>query len=89
MAASFRSRLMQTGLIVYGLLYIEPNKTRHANINSRQNSIDIYLLCAANSARSCRQINVAFKLALQLPFLKICESMGNHDSKIVDADSVD
>jgi DMSO reductase anchor subunit len=30
-----------------------------------------------------------FVLALQLPFLKISESMGNHDSKIVDADSVD
>jgi hypothetical protein len=29
------------------------------------------------------------RLALQLPFLKISESMGNHDSKIVDADSVD
>jgi hypothetical protein len=28
-------------------------------------------------------------LALQLPFLKISESMGNHDSKIVDVDSVD
>jgi hypothetical protein len=28
-------------------------------------------------------------LALQLPFLRISESMGNHDSKIVDADSVD
>ena len=28
-------------------------------------------------------------LALQLLFLKISESMGNHDSKIVDADSVD
>jgi hypothetical protein len=28
-------------------------------------------------------------LALQLPFLQISESMGNHDSKIVDADSVD
>jgi hypothetical protein len=28
-------------------------------------------------------------LALQLPFLKISESMGNHDSKIVDTDSVD
>src|ERR1700716_3521640 len=27
-------------------------------------------------------------LALQLPFLKISESMGNHDSKIVDASSV-
>jgi len=29
------------------------------------------------------------RLALQLPFPKISESMGNHDSKIVDADSVD
>jgi hypothetical protein len=28
-------------------------------------------------------------LALQLPFLKVSESMGNHDSKIVDACSVD
>jgi hypothetical protein len=28
-------------------------------------------------------------LALQLPFLQVSESMGNHDSKIVDADSVD
>jgi hypothetical protein len=34
------------------------------------------------------QVNLT-KLALQLPFLKISESMGNHDSKIVDADSVD
>jgi hypothetical protein len=28
-------------------------------------------------------------LALQLLFPKVSESMGNHDSKIVDADSVD
>jgi len=28
-------------------------------------------------------------LTLQLPFPKISESMGNHDSKIVDAGSVD
>jgi hypothetical protein len=32
---------------------------------------------------------VAALLALQLPFPKISESMGNHDSKIVDAGSVD
>jgi hypothetical protein len=31
----------------------------------------------------------AKQLALQLPFPKISESMGNHDSKIVDAGSVD
>jgi len=29
------------------------------------------------------------RLALQLPFLQISESMGNHDSKIMDAASVD
>jgi hypothetical protein len=28
-------------------------------------------------------------LALQLPFMEFSESMGNHDSKIVDAASVD
>jgi hypothetical protein len=30
-----------------------------------------------------------FILTLQLPFMEISESMGNHDSKIVDAASVD
>jgi hypothetical protein len=29
------------------------------------------------------------RLALQLSFLEFSESMGNHDSKIVGADSVD
>jgi len=29
------------------------------------------------------------ELALQLPFMEVSESMGNHDSKIVDAGSVD
>jgi hypothetical protein len=28
-------------------------------------------------------------LALQLPFLEVSESMANHDSKIVDAGSID
>jgi hypothetical protein len=31
----------------------------------------------------------AAPLALQLLYLKASESMGNHDSKVVDADSVD
>jgi hypothetical protein len=30
-----------------------------------------------------------YALALQLPFMQVSESMGNHDSKIVDAASVD
>jgi hypothetical protein len=34
-------------------------------------------------------IEMVARLALQLPFLKISESMGNHDSKIVGASSVD
>jgi hypothetical protein len=29
------------------------------------------------------------RLALQLPFMELSESMGNHDSNIVDAGSVD
>jgi hypothetical protein len=37
---------------------------------------------------ACR-IECSVVLALQLPFLKISESMGNHDSKNLDADSVD
>jgi hypothetical protein len=32
---------------------------------------------------------VIWDLALQLPFLQVSESMGNHDSKIVDAYGVD
>ena len=34
-------------------------------------------------------VNMSIALALQLLFLKVSESMGNHDSKVVDADSVD
>jgi hypothetical protein len=33
--------------------------------------------------------HVCVGLALQLLFLRASESMGNHDSKVVDADSVD
>jgi hypothetical protein len=39
-----------------------------------------------------RKVFVDFQrgdLTLQLPFLKVSESMGNHDSKIVDACGVD
>jgi protein O-GlcNAc transferase len=40
---------------------------------------------------STRQIadRTPSRLALQLPFARLSESMGNHDSNIVDADSVD
>jgi hypothetical protein len=33
--------------------------------------------------------SAASGLAIQLPFVRFSESMGNHDSNIVDADSVD
>ena len=36
-----------------------------------------------------RELNKPRKLALQLPLLRASESMGNHDSEIVDAGSVD
>jgi hypothetical protein len=36
-----------------------------------------------------KQTKGARRLALQLPFVRFSESMGNHDSNIVDADSVD
>jgi hypothetical protein len=35
------------------------------------------------------QLKFIAGLTLQLPFMEISESMGNHDSKIVDAASVD
>jgi hypothetical protein len=35
------------------------------------------------------QRRVGLRLTLQLPFMQVSESMGNHDSKIVDAASVD
>ena len=44
---------------------------------------------AGFSAGAKNSLNESVPLALQLPFLKISESMGNHDSKIVDADGVD
>ena len=44
---------------------------------------------AASLAKPGERGPVGLRLALQLPFLKISESMGNHDSKIVGACSVD
>jgi hypothetical protein len=40
----------------------------------------------SHAPKHCVQVA---NLALQLPFLKISESMGNHDSKSVGAGSVD
>jgi hypothetical protein len=53
---------MQSDLNAYGLLYVDPGRTRPVNIHGRQNAIDVYLLCAANCSRSFRQLGTAFKL---------------------------
>jgi hypothetical protein len=47
----------------------------------------VFAMLAATWSRSFT-LSAIF-LALQLPFLQVSESMGNHDSKIVDATSVD
>jgi hypothetical protein len=47
-------------------------------------AIDLPLAVVAGSGT-----NIVVDLALQLLFLRASESMGNHDSKVVDADSVD
>src|SRR5258708_6773909 len=48
------------------------------------------LLTSSMRAQSVRETQAECRgnLALQLSFMKISESMGNHDSKIVDAGSV-
>ena len=46
-------------------------------------------IIAVVAAASVGMLTPNVVLALQLPFLQISESMGNHDSKIMDAASVD
>jgi hypothetical protein len=41
------------------------------------------------AALVCQPSEHLIDLTLQLPFMQVSESMGNHDSKIVDAASVD
>jgi hypothetical protein len=45
--------------------------------------------CRRYSSKSASGSSRQSALALQLPFMELSESMGNHDSKIVGADSVD
>ena len=42
-----------------------------------------------DAARQYLAVQNSLELALQLPFLQVSDSMGNHDSEIVDARSVD
>ena len=48
-----------------------------------------HLVSGASRCRALPPRRRSASLALQLPFLQVSESMGNHDSKIVDAASVD
>jgi hypothetical protein len=50
---------------------------------------DRVLRVVAYDVSSTSAVVHADGLALQLPFMQVSESMGNHDSKIVDAASVD
>jgi hypothetical protein len=52
-------------------------------------SVSPELIFAPRPEAPTRRLEERDGLALQLPFLTIAESMGNHDSKIVDAGSVD
>ncbi len=54
-----------------------------------QSFIDRFRAKASKAAQAQSRVKRLAKLALQLPFLKISKSMGNHDLKIVGADSVD
>jgi hypothetical protein len=44
---------------------------------------------SGRSASALQSKKATVMLALQLPFLEASESMGTHDSKIVDAGSID
>jgi hypothetical protein len=57
--------------------------------NSRQRHTGSEPGCAAALIPGMNRGGLAGVLALQLRFLPTSESMGNHDSKIVDAGSVD
>jgi N-formylglutamate amidohydrolase len=46
-------------------------------------------VCLIVDCHSFPSVALPYELALQLPFMEVSESMGNHDSKIVDAGSVD
>jgi len=60
-----------------------PTRPHHRMVTLAQSSP------SSRTARALQSEKATVMLALQLPFLNISESMGNHDSKIVGADSVD
>jgi hypothetical protein len=60
------------------------NRSIHRALPKRTELVRRFSMVAALDKRKRGAI-----LALQLPFLQVSESMGNHDSKIVDAGGVD
>src|SRR6202043_1024794 len=79
---------------------LQPERLRRTALGragKQRGSFDLQAPCAAGAARQDvvglphlvpRAALADPRLALQLPFLQVSESMGNHDSKIVDAASV-
>jgi hypothetical protein len=68
-----------------------PELTRNADIQlNKLVSLNRIVLLGHSRGRIChRGLPRAFHLALQLRFWEMSESMGNHDSEVVDASSVD
>jgi hypothetical protein len=82
-ASNIRSRIVRSGRSVTALHLVT---AWLAELLHLDHAIGSGATAGVRIGPSVRRLSV---LALQLPFLKISESMGNHDSKIVDADSVD
>jgi hypothetical protein len=61
----------------------DPTRPHHRMVTLAQSSPGDRSACAPQSKTA------TVMLALQLHFLEVSESMGNHDSKIVDAGSID
>jgi hypothetical protein len=82
--ASLRIDLAASGKVQNVALDCPPNACSVGDIDADQ------LLGKAQAAGAAYLLISSFhKLTLQLPFRRFSESMGNHDSKIVDAASVD
>src|SRR6266478_8719647 len=72
---------------------LDPAAVESADMVSRGMVVELAMLDSPEFAGGdevvvAHYVDLEPALALQLPFPKISESMGNHDSKIVDADSV-
>src|SRR5262245_19389307 len=57
-------RLVETNLrpILYGLLFVDRQRRRHANLGGKADPLDVYLRCAALCARSVGHQGCSFRL---------------------------